>query len=250
MRRSSTIRRVVLATIGILVAAAALWWYTVLASIRPTTMFVNASIFLPLAALVCFCFVRAIVGWKRFGTWRRVYAVVTVAASSSLLVAFVANLAGEPGFASRYFWAVWKIERLGGRIQIDEVRTQDAFVSLDGPQVTDADLAYVVAIAPVRSLRLMDTQVTDAGLQQLQGLTHLCFLRLEFANVTDAGVEHLAQLKELQSLNLANTKVTDAGVERLKGLTKLQSLDLRDTNVTDAGVKRLQRALPKCEITH
>ena len=65
--------------------------------------------------------------------------------------------------------AVAEVEKLGGKVTIDEK-------SLDKP-VMGVDLSY--------------TKVTDAGLEHLKGLTNLLSLNLKRTKVTDTGVKKL-----------------------------------------------------------
>ena len=223
----------------IVAALALIQWWCVVAVVLLTALLVSESplfgyrgtiyrmtgiIFTVLLALACYCIVRAIRRWRGLGAWQRVYALVTAAASSVLLAAFIAQIAGDPLYAPRYLWALWRIEMLGGNVMVDEFRTHDVWVSLEGSHVGNAELAHLEAVPRLRSLTLTDTNVTDAGLAHLRGLT------------------------QLQALSLAFSEVTDAGLEHLKELTNLKRLELPGTKVTDAGVNHLQEALPNCEI--
>jgi hypothetical protein len=144
--------------------------------------------------------------------------------------------------------AVAEIEKLGGKVIVEEKSQAVIGVSLRKTDVTDAGLVHLKGLTNLEELDLERTNVTDAGLEHLQGLTKLQWLGLAGTKVTDAGLERLRGLAKLQWLGLAETKVTDAGLEHLKRLTKLQSLYLGDTKVTNAGVKKLQQALPTCGI--
>ena len=238
--RRPTIQNLAVATIGILVVAVALWSYRVLASVMPYTIGVYAGIFEVLATLICLFVFCTMAHWEEIGTWRRACAAVTVGVSSSLLITFTAGVTLDEMFAPKYLWTVWNIERLGGHIQVEELRGKDVWVSLDGPQVTDAGLAYLEAFPRLRSLGLFNTKITDAGLQHLKGSSHLRFLHLSFNNVTDDGLLYLRGLTNLTELELSGTKVTDDGLEHLRGLTQLYLLRLGMTRVTDAGLERLK----------
>lgn len=277
MKHRFRIWHVVVAITGVVAVVALLWCYTVLASILPYTINTIVSMFVLLAALLGFCVFRTFTRWKQIGMWRRTYTVVTVVVLSSLLVAFVFVVAqdSEGMFSPKCIWAVWRLERLGGHIQVEELRGKDVWVSLGGldePQVTDTDLVYLEAFPRLYSLWLTSTRVTDAGLEHLRGAVRLHFLHLAFTNVTDkglpqlrglarledldltgtkvtdAGLEHLKALPQLRQLRLACTQVTDAGLKHLRVLLYLRDLDLQDTHVTSEGVKSLQQALPKCKI--
>jgi hypothetical protein len=190
----------------------------------PTTVGTDATIFAVFLALACFCIYCTVTRWKGLGPWRRAYAATTVGISSLLLTGFMVLVVQDEMLAPKYLWAVWNLERLGGHIQVEELRGQAVWVSLDGPKVTDAGLVYLEAFPRLRSLCLLDTKITDVGLKHLEGLNRLRFLRLSFNNVTDDGLLYLG------------------------GLTDLVELDLSRTKVTDQGVKKLQQTLPNCKI--
>lgn len=112
-------------------------------------------------------------------------------------------------------------------------------VSLNNPQLTDADLVYLSSLAKLKWLSLDHTQLTDAGLINLAGLTKLEFLSLSDTQVTDAGLVHLAGMQSLKYLHLDQTQVTDGGLVHLAGLKQLELLMLADTHVSDAGLATL-----------
>jgi hypothetical protein len=167
-----------------------------------------------------------------------------------LLVAVMSSVsAAEPN--AEQAKAVAEIEKLGGRVKVDEKSPGKPviLVYLDGTQVTDAGLEHLKGLSQLRTLNLKDTQVTDAGLKRLKGLSQLQSLDLANTRATDAGLEYLNGLTQLQTLFLEGTQVTDAGLEHLKGLTQLRWLAVNGTRVTDAGAKDLQQALPQVRIT-
>jgi beta-lactamase regulating signal transducer with metallopeptidase domain len=138
--------------------------------------------------------------------------------------------------------AVAEIEKLGGKVSVDEKSPDKPVigVDLDSTKVTDTGLEHLRGLTKLQTLNLTRTKVTDAGLEHLKGLTKLQSLNLWNTEVTDAGLEHLEGLTKLRNLDLSGTKVSDAGLVHLKGLSNLQSLDLTDTQVTDAGLEHLQ----------
>ena len=148
--------------------------------------------------------------------------------------------------------AVAEVERLGGKVTIDEKNPKRPVkgVDLAKSEATDAELECLKALTSLAYLRLDNTQVTDAGLEHLKGLTDLRMLRVANAQVTDAGLEHLEGLTNLIWLDLSKTwslsgkatspQVTDAGLEHLKGLTNLKTLILNNTDIGDNGLKHLE----------
>lgn len=168
-----------------------------------------------------------------------------------------------------------EVERLGGKVDLDETRPAKPIVKIDlhSPQVTDADLEFLVDsknalrelrhldlrlthigdagavnlknLTSLQTLNLFRTQVGDKGLAYLKNLTQLQTLLIGGTRVTDAGLINLKLLKELKKLSLFQTQVTDAGIPHLKVLSKLESLLISGTKITDEGAKELQRALPR-----
>ncbi len=137
--------------------------------------------------------------------------------------------------------AVAEIEKLGGKVTVDEKSQGKPAIGVDlnGTQVTDVGLKHLKGFKNLQSLCLEYTKVTDAGMEHLKGLTKLQDLSLGGTMVSDAGLEHLRGLTNLQMLHLDGTNVTDAGLKHLKGWTKLRSLAVRK-KVTDAGLKQLK----------
>jgi Leucine-rich repeat (LRR) protein len=172
--------------------------------------------------------------------------------------------------------AIAQIERLGGKVQVEENSPDSPVYSIDfsnakisdealqnldslprlkvlilsGTKVTDAGLAHLEGLGLLTGLMLDGTRVTNAGLEHVRGLRSLEELLLDGTKVTDTGLQRLDGLTSLQRLGLAGTRVTDAGLKHLKGLTGLRGISLLRTKVTDAGVKDLRQALPGANISH
>lgn len=147
--------------------------------------------------------------------------------------------------------AVAEIEKLGGKVVLDENSPDKAVIDVDLSltKVTDAGLASLEGVKlRLRSLDLGTTDITDGGLVYLKGLTTLRYLNLAGTKVTDAGLAHLTGLSKLESLNLTATQITDTGLVYLTALDKLQSLNVATTSVTNAGRQEVRKTLPACTI--
>lgn len=170
---------------------------------------------------------------------------------------------------------IGEIERLGGKVELDEKLPAKPIVKIDlhSTQVTDADLVFLKdAKKELKELRYLDlrlthigdagaanlrhltslttlnlfrTQVGDQGLSYLRNLRQLQTLLIGGTKVTDAGLRNLKSMKELKKLSLFQTQVTDAGIPHLRVLLKLESLLISGTKITDAGARELLRALPR-----
>src|SRR5947209_8449662 len=82
------------------------------------------------------------------------------------------------------------IEKLGGRVALDEATPGSPVVGVDlrGTQITDADLGHLKGLEQLRELSLQQTRISDAGLVHLTGLKNLQVLSLGKTQVTDAGL--------------------------------------------------------------
>jgi Leucine-rich repeat (LRR) protein len=146
-------------------------------------------------------------------------------------------------------------------------------LSLSGlPRLSTSDLAFVGALAGLRSLGLDHNDIGDAALVPIGELPALQRLNLWSAGITDAGVAHLAGLTALRELDLSRNRIGAAGLRAclplrnleelrleatdigddalpyLAQLTKLDSVVFFHTRVTPPGSERLQRTLPNCDI--
>jgi beta-lactamase regulating signal transducer with metallopeptidase domain len=151
------------------------------------------------------------------------------------------RLDAEPKDGTEQAKAIAEIEKLGGKVIVDEKSPDKPvpLIDLRETKVTDAGLEHLKGFSQLQYLFLGHTDVTDAGLEHLKGLSQLQMLDLSGTKVTDAGLEHLKGLTQLQTLFLGN-HITDAGLENLKGLPQLHTLSLCDTQITDVGLEHLK----------
>ena len=87
-------------------------------------------------------------------------------------------------------------------------------------------LEHLEGLTQLKILSLDGTQVTDAEMQRVERLTQLKHLSLESTRITDIGLEHFQRLTLLKSLSLKRTQITDAGLEHLEELKRLEALPL------------------------
>jgi hypothetical protein len=146
--------------------------------------------------------------------------------------------------------AVAAIQRVGGRISVDETAPGRPVIAVDfrRNKILDADLKALAEFPHLKKLDLYDTGITDAGLAHLASLTRLELLEINSPKVTDAGLKHLKGLVNLKELYLYGTSVSDAGMESLQKMTRLRKLDVSATEVTAAGAIALEKALPRVKI--
>ena len=88
--------------------------------------------------------------------------------------------------------AIAEIEKLGGKVTIDEKSPDKPVIRVDfsRTEVTDDGLEHLIGLTNLQTLILNDTKVTDKGLEHLEGLTNLEWLQVG-ANVTDEGIGKL-----------------------------------------------------------
>jgi hypothetical protein len=123
------------------------------------------------------------------------------------------------------------------------------WVSVRGPNFTDASVEHIVKLPNVESVHLMDTRLTNTGIQRLVGAKPaLTLLYIERIQVDDDVLPVLGKLKNLQELRLDDLPISDKNLSSLHGLKKLQRLSLKGTRVTMDGVRALRLALPSCSI--
>src|SRR5437773_1167663 len=108
-----------------------------------------------------------------------------------LLGLLVLVLAGRADEAS----AVKAIEKLGGKVRVDDKRLGKPIVEVDlgNTEVPDAGLKELKEFKSLESL--IAGKVTDAGLKELKELGSLQRLGLDASPVTDAGLKELNELK-------------------------------------------------------
>ncbi len=119
-----------------------------------------------------------------------------------------------------------------------------ASLSLEGLEVTDAGVLYLMDLTALSRLDVGWTQIGDAGVARIGNLRNLRVLSLAGTRTTDAGLSYLARLPDLVELDLSNTGVTDAGLRTVSSLRSLEGLDLEGTAIHDAGLVHLG-ALPE-----
>jgi hypothetical protein len=148
--------------------------------------------------------------------------------------------------------AIAAIQRVGGRITMDETATGKPVVAVDfrRHKILDGDLKYLESFPQLKKLDLYDTGISDAGMAYLASLKHLELLEVNSPKVTDKGLAHLQGLANLKELYLYGTSVTDAGMVHLAKMARLRLLDVSATEVTVAGTIALEKALPKVKIVH
>jgi hypothetical protein len=134
------------------------------------------------------------------------------------------------------------LERVKGWTEAEELL-------LDGPVITDTNLAFVRGFDQLTLLGLENTSVTDAGtrhLKHLRGLKGLsvCHNRdglFASPDITDASLSNLVQGKDLDHFGVTGP-ITDEGLSMIVShCPNLLLLRLDGSRVTDKGLAALQR---------
>ena len=139
--------------------------------------------------------------------------------------------------------AVEQLTSLGSKLQRDKQGKIDD-VSLEGPNVTDATLAYLQYLPDLANVLIKETNVTGRGLVHLRGLSHLYSLSLDGNAIDDQGLAGLEELKQIHALVLHEKNVSDAGLTHVRPLSHLETLmfggDKDRKQFTDAAIDHLR----------
>jgi hypothetical protein len=163
--------------------------------------------------------------------------------------------------SNEWFWrplvgdaAVTVSRAVTGRLtpgMLDRVKgwTEAEELLLDGPVITDTNLAFVRGFDQLTLLALENTSVTDAGtrhLAHLRGLKGLfvCHDRDKLfgsPDITDAGLRNLVQGKDLDEFGVTGP-ITDEGLSMIVShCPNLVGFRLEGSRITDKGVATLRR---------
>jgi uncharacterized membrane protein YphA (DoxX/SURF4 family) len=88
--------------------------------------------------------------------------------------------------------AQYHLMRLGARTRLDQNQMWEV-VELEGPRVTDDDLAWLVGLPSLRTIVLRGTPITDRGLERMHKLRSLKKVILHGTLVTAEGVRALGE---------------------------------------------------------
>jgi serine/threonine-protein kinase len=100
-------------------------------------------------------------------------------------------------------------------------------------EISDPDLAPLVAETQCVSLNLPGNSIRGQGLKYLASMNQLVSLRLDKNEIYDPALSYLSRLSSLHKINLSNTNIQGSGLSYLSGL-KLVSLDLSNTKISRA----------------
>lgn len=124
--------------------------------------------------------------------------------------------------------AIRRIERLGGRITIDDKKPDMPVVTINClmGRVGDAEIKLFKYFPRLRTVVLSGNRITDVGLDYLADLPQVEELMFESVPVTSKGLASLTKLPRLKLLSLSWTKVDQAGLEQIEKLQNLEELDV------------------------
>jgi internalin A len=132
-----------------------------------------------------------------------------------------------------------ELERIGGRIRLDEKGDALAVSLNKNTTFNDKDVVHLKWMIDLRQLSLNGANVSDEGLAFLSGLTKLEVLDLCNTKISDAWREAMPELPKLSWLDVRGTKVTDLGLRRLVDLPSLKSLFISGPKITNSGLEHL-----------
>src|SRR5690349_12137888 len=96
---------------------------------------------------------------------------------TTALLLFTGQSARSQGDYAELEWAIAKIEKLGGQVELEGKGPGKPVIKVDlsGSKVADADLEILKRLTQIRSLILRHLNITEAGTKHLKGLTALEF---------------------------------------------------------------------------
>jgi YHS domain-containing protein len=147
--------------------------------------------------------------------------------------------------------AIAALKQRGAVVQQVAADTQalDVNLSLLREQVTDAEVALLVPLAPrLVWLNVSRTALTDAAAPHLGKLVQLRRLHAANTKLSDATFTALGALAHLEYLNGYGTGLGDGGLAALAKLPKLARLYAWQTKVTAAAAKGAREASPALSI--
>ena len=127
-------------------------------------------------------------------------------------------------------WTRWPLD--------DDLIARLPGVSLEKPNLRDADLTVLAELPGLQSLMIKDGPgVTDNSLKHLTRASKLCNLALFNTHVTAGGMSQLPAKDSIQVLWLGGSALTDESLAHLDELPSLRMLTIGDSpSVTDAGM--------------
>lgn len=114
-------------------------------------------------------------------------------------------------------------------------------IAMNGPTVTDNDLAQLLLFPEIYSVNVACPLVGDAGLAHLAKLPNLISLAVNWTQVTDTGLLPLLKRKNLQVLHVGRTRLSAESLKTIGRLTELTELELESLPVTDASLAELEK---------
>jgi Leucine Rich repeat len=119
------------------------------------------------------------------------------------------------------------------------------WLSLQLPNLTDADMIRLPPCPTLTTLNLATTQIGDPTAAWLRSscaaLTHL---DLGHTLISDRGMKCLARLPALQELVVDGTAITCSSLEAWRGAGRLRHLSAVGTAIPPAALQKLQTTLP------
>jgi hypothetical protein len=180
----------------------------------------------------------ASVGGKAFYPTRESYDLAEADARKE--VGFL--LDGGIFYVSRYQEHPRKAQTILRYLFGDEAFNEIGFVVFDHrAKVADADLARLVELPQLESVRINSQSISDKGVANLARIRTMRELSLDNVGITGIGIRCLEHLSALEDLTLSGQSITDDVVNEISRLQSLRSLRLLRTNITPVSISALEK---------
>jgi hypothetical protein len=121
-------------------------------------------------------------------------------------------------------------------------------VSLNGTNINDNGLQYLIQCPTVTNINLSFTTITDTGIGHLTALKKLEHLRLKETNISPKSIPYFNQMTHLISLQVHETQISGKDMEKLV-LPHLEELFVNCDDAEDYDtLLALSKKMPSCEI--
>lgn len=115
-------------------------------------------------------------------------------------------------------------------------------------ELTDEGLKSLGDLVNLKELYLTDIPIDGSVISSWNRLTQLEELNLSYTKLDEKHLVHLSGMKNLKLLDVTYTDFSDAGLEFVRGLKQLSVLFVMATRVTPEGAAELKKVLPDVNV--
>ena len=111
-------------------------------------------------------------------------------------------------------------------------------IELDGTDVTDKCIDYLIELPNLRWINLNGTQVTGVGMARFSRLKNLAMLEVNGCPISHEGVNELSQPTNVTCFGLYNSGITDADLDVLNAIPQIDIVRIAKKDISQDAVKR------------